>query len=99
MVDISPCQGSFHVRTDIADFRRCRSVPERRGEWDEPTAEFVRNGPWIWSPRGNAVQTGHEPPVGSEFGTWGLRKPSEVRIDGQEPWWVETGATWGGGVA
>ncbi len=99
VVDNSPCHGNFHVKTDIADFHWYRSVPERREEWDHLTAEFAGNPPWIWSPHGDAVQTGHEPLVCSEFGVWGLPHPAEVKVGGQEPWWMETGATWGEGTA
>ena len=45
----------------------------------ELTAEFAANASWIWSPHGDAVQTGHEPLVCSEFGVWGLPDPKLLR--------------------
>ena len=35
----------------------------------------------------------------SEFGVWGLPDPGQVKFNGAEPWWMETGAAWGDGVA
>lgn len=99
VVDNSPCHGNFHVKSDIDDFHYYRSVPERRAEWDALTAEFAARADWTWSPFGDAQKRGDEPLVVSEFGVWGLPHPDDVRIGGAEPWWMETGGTWGEGVA
>lgn len=99
VVDNSPCHGNFHVKSDIDDFHYYRSVPERREEWDALTAEFAARADWTWSPYGDAQKRGDEPLVVSEFGVWGLPHPDQVTIDGAEPWWMETGGTWGDGVA
>lgn len=99
VVDNSPCHGNFHVKTDIDDFHYYRSVPERRAEWDALTAEFASRPDWTFSPHGDGQRRGDEPLVVSEFGVWGLPDPEQVRIDGAEPWWMETGGTWGDGVA
>lgn len=99
VVDNSPCHGNFHVKTDIDDFHYYRSVPERRAEWDALTAEFAGRADWTFSPYGDAQRRGDEPLVVSEFGVWGLPHPDQVAIDGAEPWWMETGGTWGDGVA
>jgi hypothetical protein len=99
VVDNSPCHGNFHVKSDIDDFHYYRSVPERRAEWDALTAEFAARADWTWSPYGDAQKRGDEPLVVSEFGVWGLPHPDQVTIDGAEPWWMETGGTWGDGVA
>lgn len=99
VVDNSPCHGNFHVKSDIDDFHYYRSVPERREEWDALTAEFAGRADWTYSPHGDAQRRGDEPLVVSEFGVWGLPHPDQVRIDGAEPWWMETGGTWGDGVA
>jgi hypothetical protein len=99
VVDNSPCHGNFHVKTDINDFHYYRSVPERRSEWDRLTEEFAEGADWTWSPFGDADRRGDEPLVVSEFGVWGLPQPTEVQIDGTEPWWMETGQTWGEGAA
>jgi hypothetical protein len=99
VVDNSPCHGNFHVKTDIDDFHYYRSVPERRAEWDALTAEFAARADWTFSPFGDGQRRGDEPLVVSEFGVWGLPHPDQVRINGAEPWWMETGGSWGDGVA
>ena len=96
--DNSPCQGNFHVKSDLDDFHYYRSVPERRDEWDALTAEFAMGAAWTWSPFGDGVRRGDEVKIVSEFGVWGLPQPSQVRIDGAEPWWMETGQLWGDGA-
>ena len=97
--DNSPCQGNFHVKSDLDDFHYYRSVPERRAEWDALTAEFAQGAAWTWSPFGDGVRRGDEPRIVSEFGVWGLPQPAQVQIDGVEPWWMETGQLWGDGAA
>ena len=97
--DNSPCQGNFHVKSDIDDFHYYRSVPERRAEWDALTAEFAQGAAWTWSPFGDGIRRGDEPKIVSEFGVWGLPQPAEVQINGAEPWWMETGQLWGDGAA
>lgn len=99
VVDNSPCHGNFHVKSDIDDFHYYRSVPERREEWDALTAEFAARAEWTYTPFGDAQRRGDEPLVVSEFGVWGLPHPDQVTIRGAEPWWMETGGTWGDGVA
>jgi hypothetical protein len=99
VVDNSPCHGNFHVKTDIDDFHYYRSVPERRSEWDALTAEFAARADWTFTRHGDGQRRGDEPLVVSEFGVWGLPHPEEVRVNGAEPWWMETGGTWGEGVA
>ncbi len=99
VVDNSPCHGNFHVKTDINDFHYYRSVPERRAEWDALTVEFAGGADWAWTPHGDGERRGDEPLVVSEFGVWGLPDPKQVTIAGAEPWWMETGQTWGDGAA
>lgn len=99
VVDNSPCQGNYHVKTDINDFHYYRSVPERRAEWDRLTEEFAAGAGWTYTPHGDAQRRGDEPLVVSEFGVWGLPDPRDVRLNGAEPWWMETGGTWGDGAA
>ena len=99
VVDNSPCNGNFHVKSDLDDFHYYRSVPERRAEWDALTAEFAQGASWTYSPFGDAVRTGAEPKIVSEFGVWGLPDPSAVELAGAEPWWMETGQGWGDGAA
>lgn len=99
VVDNSPCHGNFHVKTDLNDFHYYRSVPERRAEWDVLTAEFAAGADWTYTPFGDGQRQGDEPLLVSEFGVWGLPNPAEVTIDGAEPWWMDTGSTWGDGAA
>lgn len=98
VVDNSPCQGNFHVKSDINDFHYYRSIPERRAEWDALTAEFAAGADWTYTPFGDAQRRGDEPLVVSEFGVWGLPDPALLR-QGGEPWWMGTGGSWGDGAA
>ena len=97
--DNSPCNGNFHVKGDFDDFHYYRSVPERRDEWDALTREFAQGADWTWTPFGDGIRTGDEPKIVSEFGVWGLPQPAQVKINGAEPWWMETGQLWGDGAA
>ena len=97
--DNSPCNGNFHVKGDFDDFHYYRSVPERRDEWDALTREFAKGADWTWTPFGDGIRTGDEPKIVSEFGVWGLPQPAQVKINGAEPWWMETGQLWGDGAA
>lgn len=100
VVDNSACNPNFHVQTDINDFHYYRSLPERREEWDELTDEFAGRPAWTFSPHGDEVETGKEPLIVSEFGTWGLPQPRALaEADGSEAWWLETGGLWGEGAA
>ncbi|ODT66644.1 MAG: hypothetical protein ABS75_26610 [Pelagibacterium sp. SCN 63-23] len=100
VVDNSACFPNFHVKTDLNDFHYYRSVPERRQEWDDITAQFAAGADWTFSPLGDAERRGDEPLIVSEFGVWGLPDPKKLRReDGSEPDWFETGALWGDGVA
>lgn len=99
-VDNSACFPNFHVKTDIEDYHYYRGVPDRRGEWDHLTERFAAREDWTFSPYGDAERRGDEPLVCSEFGVWGLPNPRDLRRGGTtDPWWFETGAQWGEGVA
>jgi hypothetical protein len=53
----------------------------------------------LFSPHGDALTSGEEPLVCSEFGNWGLPDPRQLAgPEGEEPWWFETGHDWGEGV-
>ncbi len=97
--DNSPSIGNFHVKGDLDDYHYYRSVPERREEWDTLTAVFAHGADWTWSPDDLALRRGDEPKIVSEFGVWGLPQPAQVRVNGAEPWWMDTGQTWGEGAA
>ena len=100
VIDNSACFPNFHVKTDIEDYHYYRGVPDRRGEWDDLTDRFAARADWTFSPYGDAERRGDEPLVCSEFGVWGLPHPRDLRRGGTvDPWWFETGAQWGEGVA
>ncbi|MCR6672081.1 glycoside hydrolase family 2 protein [Devosia ginsengisoli] len=100
VVDNSACFPNFHVKSDINDYHYYRSVPERRQEWDDITAQFAAGADWTYSTLGDAERRGDEPLIVSEFGVWGLPDPSKLRReDGSEPDWFETGSPWGDGAA
>src|SRR5918993_62825 len=99
VVDNSPLAPSFHVESDIADYHFYAAYPDHRTQWDQFVDELSSRASWLYSPHGDAVITGREPLMCSEFGNWGLPYPKDLRdADGQEPWWFETGHDWGDGV-
>lgn len=99
VVDNSPLAPSFHVETDIADYHFYAAIPDHRHEWDRFVDELSSRSSWLYSPHGDAVITGREPLMCSEFGNWGLPYPKDLRdAKGEEPWWFETGHDWGEGV-
>jgi hypothetical protein len=99
VVDNSPLAPSFHVETDIADYHYYSAIPDHRDEWDQFVDGLAKRSSWLYSPHGDAVITGKEPLMCSEFGNWGLPYPKDLRDDkGEEPWWFETGHDWGEGV-
>ena len=99
VVDNSPLAPSFHVESDIADYHFYAAIPDHRDEWDHFVDELAGRASWLYSPHGDAVITGREPLMCSEFGNWGLPYPKDLRdAKGEEPWWFETGHDWGEGV-
>jgi hypothetical protein len=96
VVDNSACETpagpTFHLRTDIADFHAYRSVPDGGRRWRSLVGELATRPAWLWSPFGDAAPTGQEPIILSEFGPWGLPRPSGLRDpDAGDPWWSHTG--------
>lgn len=99
VVDNSPLWPSRHVQTDIEDMHFYAAVPDHRRTWDAFVTHFAGRTLGTFSDAGDAVRTGEEPLVVSEFGNWGLPDPARLRDDqGREPWWFETGHDWGEGV-
>jgi hypothetical protein len=99
VVDNSPLAPSFHVESDIADYHYYAAIPDHRDEWDNFVDGLASRAPWLYSPHGDAVITGQEPLMCSEFGNWGLPFPKDLHDEqGEEPWWFETGHDWGDGV-
>jgi Glycosyl hydrolases family 2, sugar binding domain/Glycosyl hydrolases family 2, TIM barrel domain/Glycosyl hydrolases family 2 len=98
-VDNSPCSPNFHIRSDLNDFHVYRAIPDQAAEWREWTAGWVADPGRSYSPHGDAVRTGAEPLIVSEFGNWGLPDPAHLLSeDGSEPWWFETGGDWAHGA-
>jgi hypothetical protein len=84
VVDNSPCEGNFHIKSDLDDFHQYFSMPDQVERWDKWVEEFAQRPAWSFSPHGDAVRTRQEPLVVSEFGNWGLPKlPAEL------PWWFD----------
>lgn len=99
VVDNSPLHPSFHVETDVADYHFYAAIPDHRESWDGFVDALAARDPFLFSREGDAVVTGEEPVLCSEFGNWGLPHPSDLKdARGQEPWWFETGHDWGEGV-
>lgn len=99
VVDNSPLAPSFHVQSDLADYHFYAAIPDSRHDWDRFVDALADRGDWLFSPEGDAVITGEEPLLCSEFGNWGLPHPEKLNDGaGREPWWFETGHDWGEGV-
>ena len=99
VVDNSACEPNFHLQTDLEDFHFYAGLPDHRRRWDKFVDAFANRPDWTFSPAGDAVRTGREPLLVSEFGNWGLPDVAGLVGDGQrEPWWFETGLNWGDGV-
>ena len=101
VVDNSPCfPRNYHVKTDIEDFHWYQGFPLQNEQFEKVTNDFAARASWAWSPHGDAVKTGKEPLICSEFGVWGLPHPKDIRdADGSEPWWFESGHDWNNGAA
>lgn len=99
VVDNSPCEPNYHLRSDVDDFHVYRGIPESRRDWDAKIADFATRPDWTYSPHGDAERTGTEPLVLSEFGNWGLPQTLDQYTDGAEPWWFALGADWAFGAA
>jgi len=99
VVDNSPLAPSFHFESDIADYHYYAAIPDHRDAFDKFADGLAKRASWLYSPHGDAVITGKEPLMCSEFGNWGLPYPKDLRDEkGKEPWWFETGHDWGEGV-
>ena len=100
VVDNSPIAPSFHLRSDLEDFHFYAAIPDHRRSWDGFVEALAARPAWTYGPSAEAVRTGDEPLLCSEFGNWGLPDPERLRgADGAEPWWFETGQDWGDGAA
>jgi Beta-galactosidase/beta-glucuronidase len=100
LVDNSPCfPRNYHLKTEIEDFHWYNSWPSQNDQFQATTEAFAGRTAWSFSPHGDAVRTGQEPLIVSEFGVWGLPHPGDIRErDGSEPWWFESGHDWNNGA-
>ncbi|MCC7361096.1 MAG: hypothetical protein IT317_16550 [Anaerolineales bacterium] len=99
VVDNSACHPNFHLASDLDDFHFYAALPDHRARWDQFVADYAARPAWTFSPHGDAVRTGREPLLVSEFGNWGLPDADTLLDpDGREPWWFETGLEWGEGI-
>jgi len=96
VVDNSACfPRNFHMKSDLEDFHWYCSWPAQNEKWDHITSQFANRPDWTFSPHGDAVRSGCEPLIVSEFGVWGLPHQRDLLDEnGQEPWWFESGYEW-----
>lgn len=96
IVDNSACPPNFHVNTDIEDYHFYAAMPEGLARWQGFVRHFAQRPAFTFSPDGDAVRTGQEPLIVSEFGNWGLPDLAALReaYGGRDPWWFVTGAQW-----
>jgi hypothetical protein len=99
VVDNSACPPNFHLHSDLDDFHHYRGMPDHRRQWLEFVGGFAARPGWTYSPDGDALRSGTEPLVVSEFGNWGL-PDANLLLDrtGREPWWFDSGLDWGDGA-
>jgi hypothetical protein len=84
ITDDSACCKGFHLQSDFADWHTYYSIPDHSGEWADWVQEYAGRPRWLFSAYGDAVTTGQEPLLVSEFGNWGL---PELPSRDQLPWW------------
>ncbi len=96
IVDNSACCNNFHVKTDIEDFHFYAAMPEHMDTWQRYVNDFAGRAPFTFSPNDDAIRTGQEPLILSEFGNWGLPDLARLRkaYGQRDPWWFVTGKEW-----
>jgi Glycosyl hydrolases family 2, sugar binding domain/Glycosyl hydrolases family 2 len=82
--DDSPCCRGFHLQSDFADWHTYYSIPDHANNWSDWVKEYSGRPKWLFSSYGDAVSTGQEPLLVSEFGNWGL---PQLPPQDQLPWW------------
>lgn len=92
IVDNSACCDNFHVAGDLDDFHHYRAIPDHLAEWDGWVAAFASRPDWAWARDYSQHRRADLPLIVSEFGNWGLPHPDNLREQGREPWWFETGS-------
>jgi len=101
VVDNSPCLHQWgpniHVRSDLDDFHIYANIPDQAESFAQAIEQFNLRPLWSYSSHGEAVRSGQEPLILSEFGNWGL--PSLLQLcgpGGEEPAWFKLGPWWSG---
>jgi hypothetical protein len=84
ITDNSACCKGFHLQSDLADFHMYYSIPDHAETWAGWVQGFAGRPKWLYSPYGDAITTGQEPLLVSEFGNWGL---PQLPPRDQLPWW------------
>ncbi len=82
--DDSACCRGFHLQSDFADWHTYYSIPDHASNWARWVQEYSGRPKWLFSSYGDAVPTGQEPLLVSEFGNWGL---PQLPPQDQLPWW------------
>lgn len=69
IVDNSPCQGNFHIKSDINDWHLYYAYPEHTKEWNTALDSFIDGKTkTFW----NAANGKAQPKIVSEFGLWSI---------------------------
>jgi hypothetical protein len=84
ITDNSACCKGFHLQSDFADYHMYYSIPDHAETWAGWVQDYAGRPKWLYSPYGDAITTGHEPLLVSEFGNWGL---PQLPPRDQLPWW------------
>jgi hypothetical protein len=99
VVDNSPCPVpwgvNMHVESDLDDFHLYANIPDAAQWWADMVAQLGLRAGWTYSTYGDAVRTGHEPVIVSEFGSWGLPSLAAITQAGDPPWF-RLGPWWSG---
>jgi hypothetical protein len=84
ITDDSACCKGFHLHSDFADWHTYYSIPDHAENWADWVKEYAGRPKYLFSSYGDAISTGQEPLLVSEFGNWGLPiLPSPDQL----PWW------------
>ena len=84
ITDDSACCRGFHLQSDFADWHAYYSIPDHAKTWADWVQDYAARPKWLFSSYGDAVTTGHETLLVSEFGNWGL---PQLPPRDQLPWW------------
>ncbi len=82
--DDSACCKGFHLQSDFADWHNYYSIPDHARNWADWVQDYAGRPKWLLSPYGDAISSGHEPLLVSEFGNWGL---PQLPPPGELPWY------------